>query len=174
MSPTTSCRKGADNRIHVQTGTSAPPDSSPVFAFRFLRRWWFCSRLRVLLSELGNLTCRIRWALEIRAWEYSGCKGPLPSLYQLSAAPESSSRKRAYILYMQRISARHPSLTVIDHNLILQAWKDGWESCVREDIRSGQSGLDSSAYPEVSHSSSASEVQQSTKHDPSTPLPSPE
>lgn len=63
---------GAKESFHGPEDTLRLPTPSHPFLFGVPRRWWWCSRLRVLLPELGNLVHRIRWVLEIRAWELRG------------------------------------------------------------------------------------------------------
>jgi hypothetical protein len=101
----------AATKSGAQADKSGPPISTWPSPVRVLRRWWWRSRLRVLLPEFRNLIRRIRWVLEIRDWKNPGYRAPLPSLFQLTSIPEPLDCKRAYIEYMQQITARHPSLT---------------------------------------------------------------
>ena len=113
--------------------------------FVVLRRWYWTSALRVLLAELRNLAHRISWALEIRAWELRGYKEPSPTT--LARTSIGSPQKYAYIHYIQRLQARHPSLTIVDFYLAARSWKDGseWES--RTDILRSQTETQCSSDP---------------------------
>jgi hypothetical protein len=79
----------------------------------------------------GNLVHRIRWVLEIRAWELRGYREPLPFLFQFPLTPEAKNSKRAYIRYTPQLMAQYPSLTIVDRSLLEQSWLAGWKFGVR-------------------------------------------
>jgi hypothetical protein len=61
--------------------TSLQRLSSQVLFLRSLRQWYWTSALRALVIESRNLSHRIRWALEIRAWALRGYRAPLPTVW---------------------------------------------------------------------------------------------
>jgi hypothetical protein len=71
-------------------GIAIPRISKSPVLFRVLRRWYWNSALRVLLTELNNLPSRMRWALQIHAWELGGYRGQPPT--QLSVTANSQCR----------------------------------------------------------------------------------
>ena len=155
--------------IHAPLNTSHLPKPISFFLVRVLRRWWWRSRLRVLLPEIRNLVCRMGWILEIRAWEMRGHRKPIPSVIELAEDLQARKAKRAGIPYMRQIQARYPFLTIVDLCLVEQGWLAGWESGVRTYISQNNN---SSAYPDNCNSMPLEVTQQSTKHDRSSPLPS--
>jgi hypothetical protein len=138
------------NRDKEAKGTDAPLGTSVLriskspFLFRVLRRWYWNSALRVLLTELNNLPSRIRWALEIHAWELGGYRDQSPS--QLSVLANSQCRicRPVYISHMQQLSNLQPTHTVVDSYLVSQAWWAGWRSSRRTDKMQNQQGRCSS------------------------------
>ena len=163
---------------HHETGakeTHAPLNISPLstptsfFLVQFLRRWWWSSRLRVLLPEIRTLACRMGWILEIRAWEMRGHRRPIPSIVGLAEGLQARKAKHACIPYMQQIQTRYPSLTIVDLFLVEQGWLAGWELGVRTYIAQNKN---SSTYPDSGNSMPREVTQQSTIHGSSTPLPS--
>jgi hypothetical protein len=151
--------------------TSLPclrPTSKIVSLFQVVRRWYHVSVLRVLLAECCSLVHRIQVLLQIREWEIQD--GVDSARTGMSPILVSGSRtyKRAYRRYMQQLQMEHPWLSTVDHRLVTQAWKAGsvWDGL--EGISRTQ--VDDSY--ERGNSMPPQAVQQSTKHDSSTPLPS--
>jgi hypothetical protein len=142
------------------------------FPFAIFRQWYWSSRLRVLAGELGNLVHRIRWALEIYEWGIGGYRGPVPILLGETPRSECHTCRHAYISSMQRILDSHPSLTIVDSHLMSRAWWDGWGSAHRKGKQQNQQTPCSLCSPMDSDSMPLQAVQQSTKRDPLTPLPS--
>lgn len=142
-----------------------------VFLVAIVRRWYWRSSLRVLVDELRNLIHRMRLALEIREWERRGNTGPAPALLEWTRGNQCRNCRPVYISYMQQQSRLRPSLTVVDSHLESQAWWAGWRSARHIDRQQHQHKC-SSCSPMGGNSMPPSAVQQSSKHDPSIPLPS--
>ncbi|SPF31622.1 hypothetical protein SBA1_100078 [Candidatus Sulfotelmatobacter kueseliae] len=141
---------------------------------RVLRGWWWRSKLRVLLPEIGSLIHRIRWVLEIREWEHRGYQGPLPLGYLWHETPQAEISKRAYIRYMQqKMTHLYPFLTIVDWLLLEHVWFAGWEYGGRIDTGQNQQELQdrSWVYPDGGNSSLPPATHQSTKRDRPDPLP---
>jgi hypothetical protein len=175
MSSSVFHRETAATGTHVQTDTSGQQESSYVFPLRALRRWWWRSRLRILLPEFHNLACRIRWVLEIREWEHRGYREPLPRGYRWKEDSRTRLLQSAYIRYMrQKLIPQYPFLTLVDWVLLEHIWFAGLEEGVRTcNVRGRrEKQAHSSAYPDSTDSSAPPSVQQSTKHDPLNQLPS--
>jgi hypothetical protein len=155
-----------------QQGKTSPTCSKSFSLVRVLRRWRWCSRLRILWPELCNLTHRIRWARGIQLWELRGFQGQHP--LELKATPNSQCRicRPVYILYMQQLLNLRPSLTVVDSCLVSQAWWAGWRSAHHMGRLQNPQNKCSSCSPMDSDSMPPQAIQQSTKHDPQSPLPS--
>jgi hypothetical protein len=69
--------------VRLRTHRSALPQpisTSPSF-FSFLRRWYWCSALQLLLRESCSLAHRMGLALEVRSWERLGYGAQTPSLF---------------------------------------------------------------------------------------------
>jgi hypothetical protein len=153
--------KGTD--VLLALGTSIPIISKSPSLFRVLRRWYWNSALRVLLTELNNLPSRIRLALEIHAWELQGYSGQFPSLLEWTRGRQCRICRHAYILYTQQISHLRPTQTVVDSHLVSAAWWAGWRSARRMDKLQNQYRNCSSCSPLGSDSMPQPVVQQSTK-----------
>lgn len=132
--------KGTDAPL----GTSIPRISKSPSLFRVLRRWYWNSALRVLLVELNNLPSRIRWALEIHAWELGGYRGQSPSQLSVTANSQCRICRPVYISYMQQLSNLQPTHTVVGSYLVSQTWWVGWRSSRRTDKMQNQQGKCSS------------------------------
>lgn len=103
-------------------GISIPRISKSPVLFRVLRRWYWNSALRVLLTELNNLPSRMRWALEIHAWELGGYRGQPPTQLSVTANSQCRICRPVYISHMQQLSNLQPTHTVVDSYLVSQAW----------------------------------------------------
>lgn len=137
--------EGRAGRAHDDTLTSPRPNAKWLFRFRVLRRWYWTSALCELPSELNNLTYRIRWALEIRAWELRGLRGQSPGAFpRTSIGPP---QKHAYIDCMQQLQSHHPSPTIVDPYLAGESWRAGWEWRIRTDTLQSQRAQCSSGAP---------------------------
>lgn len=91
-----------------------------------LRRWYFRTALRLLFAEIRALGHHIRWILQIREVELrDGAEGVRLWMQSL---PAGGPCTHDYIVYMQQISARFPSLSIFDRLLLTEAWKAGLES----------------------------------------------
>ena len=77
-----------------------------------LRRWYFRTALRLLFAEIRALGHRIRWILQIREVELrDGAEGVR---LWMESLPVGGPCTHDYIVYMQQISARFPSLSIFD------------------------------------------------------------
>ncbi len=155
----------------LQKGKTSPTCSTSFLLVRVLQQWWWCSRLRILLPELRNLTQRIRWARGIQSWELRGFQGQHP--LELGATSNSQCQicRPVYSSYMQRLSNLLPSLTVVDSCLVSQAWWAGWQSAHRTGRMQNQQEKCSSCYPTDSDSMLPQAVRQCSKRDLQVPLP---
>ncbi len=157
---------------HVRLDMSSVPSAKSLSPDLVLRRWWWCSWLRILWPELCNLAQRIRWAREIQLWELRGFQGQHPLELKAKANSQCRICRPVYMTYMQQLSSLRPSLTVVDSCLVSQAWWAGWQSAHRMGRMQNQQGKCSSCSPVDSDSMLPLAVQQSTKRDPSNSLPS--
>lgn len=155
----------ADVGMDVLRDTIVPSGSKTVLRSRFLKRWYETSITRVLVDEIGNLACRIRWALEIRSWGLRGYTGQRPTVLAEPLMSQCRTCRDAYILDMQHISNNLPSLTIVDSFLLTRAWRAGLQSALRTDTKKNQRKSCSLCSPMGSDSMLPQAVQQPTKHD---------
>ena len=160
-----------DLEARVLLDTSSLPTTSQLSLVGALRRWYWCSVLRLLLAEFCSLPHRIAVALEMRAWELRGYRGLCRTGFASALVPQSQRCRRAYIRYMQQLQTDRPALTIFDRLLAENAWKAGSVWDVRSDTLQSQIHC-SSAYPDGSNSMPLPAVPQSTTHDPQARLPS--
>jgi hypothetical protein len=125
-------------------GISIPRISKSPVLFRVLRRWYWNSALRVLLTELNNLPNCMRWALQKHAWELGGYRGQPPTQLRVTANSQCRICRPVHISYMQQRSNLQPTHTVVDSYLVSQAWWAGWRSSRRMDKMQNQQGKCSS------------------------------
>lgn len=156
-----------DPESGVRLDMSSFPIATRRFRLASLRAWYRGSVLRLFLAELRSLSYRMKYTLEIRAWERRGYTGLDPQGFASPLAPPVRMWKRAYIRYMQQLPS---SLTLFDRLLVERAWKDGLVWSAHTGTLQNQTNS-SSAYPDRGNSMPLSAVPQSTKHDPLAPLP---
>lgn len=124
--------------------------ATPAHLRQVLHRWWWNSRLRILLPEFRSLLGHIRLVLEIHVWERRGLAGPLPSAFGWLEAVWTRQRRRAHMDYMQQIHDRYPFLSTIDVAIADQSWRAGAAWRDRIDSEHNQKNIDPSS-PAPSH-----------------------
>lgn len=162
-----SCDQGSG--VHLDM-SSFPTTNRWSLPARF-RIWYHASALRLLVAEFCSLPYRMRYSLEIRAWERQGRTGTAPHSPSWDSIGGSQDYRRAYIVHMQQIQARYPFLSIFDLFLLGHTWRVGSEWRDRIRIARSQEGLNSSANPDGGNSMPPSGVPQPTKHDPPKTLP---
>jgi hypothetical protein len=101
-----------------------------------LRRWYRYSVVRLLLHEIRSVVSRMGWIFEIHEAERLHGRAEIRKWMASCAVTGPCTRK--YILYMQRIEALYPFLSIFDSLLLTEAWKAGSESNVPVGISHGQ------------------------------------
>jgi hypothetical protein len=166
----TSSQKGNLGRVRIDTsgrGLSKWP-----FPFRVLRRWYQRSGLRLVLLECSSIPLRMAAICRSAEWVRRGYTAPSPKGLGEVPAHQSKAHKYAYIRYIQKTQADLPFLSIFDHHLVSQAWRDGWECGVRVGTGQTQEMLCSSDNPDSGNSMPLLTVQQSTTDDRSALPPS--
>jgi hypothetical protein len=120
---------GANNPIYPDSHVSI---THPV---RMLYRWWWRSRLRLLLGEFRSLASRLRWTLEVRRWENSGYRQPAPQVIGAYLDIQARNRRSvpAFGRFTNGLEARFGYLSICDICLMSHAYLEGWESGFKDE-----------------------------------------
>ena len=156
--------------LDVLLDMSSLPTPKRWSQFSWLRVWYHASVLRLLLAEFRSFAFRIAKSLEIREELRRGCMGSNPPGNSLASV--GRPQIRAYMQYTQRLQTQFPHLTVFDWRVAEQSWVDGSAWNDHTHTSRIQNIHHSSANPVDGNSMPQKVVQQSTKRDPLTPLPS--
>lgn len=171
-SPLRATQTGKTARVLL--GIAIPPLATSRSPFARLRGWYRNSVLRLLVYEIRNSVHRMAAIGRSGEWVRRGYMVPVPKGLEGLLGHQCQAHKSAYIRYKQKIQAHFPFLSIFDHHLVSQAWRDGWECSVRACTLQIQDTSYSSAIPGSGNSMPLPIAQQGSKCDRLNPLPSKE
>jgi len=122
-------RKGTAERVHLDMSQLPYRPKTPLERLRY---WYQNSSLRLLLWEGNGSLQRIRWTRQKRVVLPPVGKGLVPQNHLwFWHSPMPATYRADYILYIRRLEALHPFLSMFDMHLVSRAWTAGLEYGIR-------------------------------------------